>query len=84
MRLNEIVSGIQTREDFIHFLHALLDDLRAQPEQWENPTLEGYLEAMAAWGADAEGYYANQGIPVPLQARWKSLAEMLLAAKSYE
>ncbi len=84
MNLNEMVSRIQTREDFLHFLHALLEDLRSHPEQWENLTLEGYLQAMAAWGADAEGYYAGQGIPLSPQASWKTLGEMLLAAKIYE
>ena len=84
MSLNETVSQIQTREDFIQFLQELLRDLRTAPEQWENATLEDFLEAMAAWGEDADGYCANQDITVPQQASWKTLGEMLLAAKIYE
>ena len=47
-------------------------------------TLADYLEAMAAWIQDAEGYYRNSGQPVPQQPSWHNFAEILSAAKVYE
>jgi hypothetical protein len=84
MSLNETVSRIQTRGDFVILLRELLRDLHANPGEWENGTLDVYFEAMAAWTEDADGYYANQGIPTPEQPSWKTLWEILLAAKYYE
>lgn len=84
MILHESVAQIQTRNDLVAFLGELLHDLRAKPEEWENCTLESYLEAMAAFLEDAEGYYANQDIPMPQNLTWKTIGDLLLAAKHYE
>jgi hypothetical protein len=82
--LTETVAQIETREDFVAFLHELRGDLRAHPEAWENATLDAYLEAMAAWTEDADGYYAREGSSMPRQPSWKLIAEILLAATCYE
>ena len=84
MSLNETVRQIETREDFVAMLAELLLDLRTKPEEWENSTLERYLEAIADWTGDSDGYYANRGIPVPEQPNWRTFGEVLLAAKYYE
>ena len=44
---------MKTREDTIATLRQLLLELEEKPETWENPTLESYLEAMAAWLEDS-------------------------------
>jgi hypothetical protein len=75
---------IQSRQDFITFLHALGAQLRRQPEAWENRDLPTYLEALTAWVEDMEGYYKNHGEAVPAQPSWKTLGQILLAAKVYE
>jgi hypothetical protein len=31
-----------------------------------------------------DGYYINQGKPVPTQPDWKIAADMLMAARTYE
>ncbi|MHC5542019.1 DUF7660 family protein [Singulisphaera rosea] len=82
--LNDQVEAIRTRDDFAEFARHLLDDLRTYPADWENRTLEAYLEALAAWNEDCDGYYRNRGEATPLQPSWKSLGELLLAAKMYE
>ncbi|MGH2599621.1 MAG: DUF7660 family protein, partial [Dehalococcoidia bacterium] len=43
-----------------------------------------YLSAMAAWAEDMDGYYENRGDPVPKQPSWRTLGELLLAARVYE
>jgi len=84
MELPEQVKHIKTRADFVAFIHSLLRDFRERPEQWENVSLEAYLEAIAAWVQDMDGYYLKGGEKVPKHPTWKNLGEILLAARSYE
>ncbi|NBN79331.1 hypothetical protein GWI72_13725 [Microvirga tunisiensis] len=84
MDLNEKVNAVETRDDFIEFIGALRRDLKSSPDDWQNTTLDGFLEALAAWVQDMDGYYQNNSLPVTLLLNWKNVAEMMLAAKHYE
>jgi len=84
MTLAEHINSIRSREDFVGFAKALSKDLHDNPESWENATLERFLEALGAWVEDMDGYYINQGKPVPLQPDWKVIGDILMAAKMYE
>ncbi len=84
MRLSEQANTIQSREDLIALVHDLIHDLRENPNDWENRELESFLEAMARWIGDMDGYYKNRGEPVPQQPSWQVLADILQAAKIYE
>ena len=68
---------MKTRQDVVASIHKLLANLEENPDSWENPTLERYLEAMAAW-LEA---YGNKHNPPP---SWELMAQMLEAAKIYE
>lgn len=84
MTLAEHINSIRSRQDFVTFVKVLKQDLQENPETWENNNLERYLEALGAWVEDMDGYYINQGKPVPQQPDWKVAGEMLMAAKMYE
>jgi len=84
MTLAEQNESIKSREDFVAFVHALEGDLRDNPQSWENNTLERFLDALASWVEDMDGYYINQGKPVPQQPDWKTIGDILMAAKMYE
>lgn len=58
--------AVRTRSDLAAFVHALRADLRASEDDWENPTLDRYLEALAAWIHDMPGYFKNQHIEEPV------------------
>lgn len=75
---------VETREDFVRFLGEMSLDLRNRPQEWENGTLERFLEAWAAWVDDLPGWYANRGEEMPEQPDWKLLADMVMAARVYE
>jgi hypothetical protein len=62
--------------------HLLVDCHDAQVPDWENATLPAYLEALAAWLRDSDGFYANQGREVP--DGWHVMADALQAATIYE
>jgi len=84
MMLDERARAVQTREDLAAFVAELKADLDANPGDWENADLPSFLEAMAAWIQDMEGYYQNTGQNLSDLPPWKVLADVLMAARMYE
>ncbi|HEX9985076.1 MAG TPA: hypothetical protein VGF69_17585 [Thermoanaerobaculia bacterium] len=82
--LEEAQSTIATREELVAFLSLLRQDLAQHGEQWENSTLESYLEALQAVLTDWRGRFANRGEIAPDVPSWRLVAEILLAASVYE
>jgi hypothetical protein len=82
--LRERAAEIRDRGQFVQFARALVADLRDHPDEWTNHDLAAYLEALAAWAEDMDGYYQNRGEPTPEQPTWKTFGEILSAAKVYE
>ena len=80
----ESVEQVESRADFAGFVGSLLADLREKPEEWENNDLASFLGAVKAWIEDMDGYYKNIGERTPEHPSWRTLAQILLAAKSYE
>lgn len=84
MELKSRADSVASRDDFVAFVDALRHDLTAHPEEWQNSTLNDFLESLAAWLQDMDGYYQNKQLPILSSPSWKNLAEMMLAAKYYE
>ena len=84
MGLYERVENVKNRQDLIKFINHLRSDLQANKAEWENITLEDYLEAMEAWVNDMEGFYLNTNQPVPKHPSWKNFADILYASSMYE
>jgi hypothetical protein len=68
---------MKTCHDVVQTLESLRDNLDSDRGSWENPTLERYLEAMAAWLGAHEMAKVEQ-------PSWELMCEMLEAAKIYE
>ena len=84
MELHERIDLIKTKDDLADFVEALKNDLISHPEEWENRTLERFLDAMSAWIKSVEGAYKNLGKEVPVRPSWKIFADILYASKIYE
>lgn len=84
MRLGDRVEKVRTREDFVEFVAALRKHLKGHKEEWENPELDGYLEALGAWTASLHHSSRNEGVVLPEQPSWQLVARMLWAASLYE
>lgn len=54
------------------FLRRLRQDYEASGDQWENRTLDSFLEALEAWVGDAPRWYANHGQSSRLRATGRS------------
>ncbi len=85
MRVTEQVSAIETKDDLAAFVGELRQDLLSRPDEWQNVTLDHYLESLSAWLTDvADDYFHVNGAKIPEAPSWRALGEMLLAAKYYE
>ncbi len=68
---------MKTREDVVNTLDALHADLRANPDGWENQSLDRFLEAMSAWLDSSRLRKVNE-------PSWELICDMLQAGKIYE
>jgi hypothetical protein len=75
---------IQTKEDLADFIGGLKAEFLRSPQEWENKTLEGFLEAMEAWVIVIDSYAKNMGDAEVLTPSWKTFAKILCAGKVYE
>lgn len=84
MNFNEEVEKIKSKQEFIFFIQELSKDFISDKKHWENHTIDNYLQSMAAWVEDMEGYYRNLKQKEPELKEWGMFAKILLAAKYYE
>lgn len=77
-------SAICSRDDFVAFVQRLSEEFRASPQSWEHKDIGSYLDALAAWVSDMDGYYIHRGQPVLQNPDWQTVADMLRAATLYE
>lgn len=75
---------VNSRPDVAQVVHRMLDDLLAHPDEWENPTLGRFLEALTASLEGLPRVYANRGEQFPEAPTWKVFAEALVMATGYE
>ncbi|WP_426791850.1 DUF7660 family protein [Sphingobacterium sp. WOUb80] len=76
---------VTDRQSFIKFLDLLRLDLLQHPETWENKTLPDFLEALATYTEDIQGYYDNTNANVDAEkASWSTFADIFKGAKIYE
>lgn len=78
------MEAVRSRDDLVAFIQALSNELKSHPETWENPDLSSFLNAMAAWVQDMDGYYLNQKKEFSEDQSWKTFAEILYSARIYE
>jgi hypothetical protein len=78
------LSEVSSHTDVAQVAQRMLNDLRMHPDDWENPTLGRFLDALAASLEALPGLYANRGEHFPENATWKIFAEALVMASGYE
>ncbi|MEU1408119.1 hypothetical protein ABZ471_38370 [Streptomyces sp. NPDC005728] len=74
---------IADREALCAFLARLRADYESGAD-WENGTLDAFLEALEAWISSAPGWYANHKQVLPAEGDWTFFARALTAARHYE
>ncbi|MEU5707116.1 DUF7660 family protein [Streptomyces flaveolus] len=76
--------SVGSREDLAAFVRSLHHSHAEEGSSWENADLPSFLEALAAWIDDAEGWYSNTGRELPPGGDWTFFARALQAATVYE
>ena len=78
--------NVTDRQTFIQFLHLVLRaNLLQHPDTWENNTLPEFLEALAAYTEDIQGYYNNINANVDAEKPdWSTFADIFKGAIVYE
>ncbi|MEU6393923.1 hypothetical protein [Streptomyces sp. NPDC046939] len=66
------------------YVRRLSQEAETASGDWENQSLDHYLEALSAWTDDMDGYFRNRGEPIPDRPDWSLIASMLRAACFYE
>lgn len=85
MTITTKAEQVKTRAEFLEFIHALQAENRRVEAPWENADLSSYLEGLAGFASDMDGYFANKGSGVDAEiATWSLFAQMLVAAIMYE
>ncbi|PCJ19619.1 MAG: hypothetical protein COB02_07690 [Candidatus Cloacimonadota bacterium] len=84
MELYNSLENINNRDDFVKFVDALRKDLEQNTNEWENLSLNDYLEAISAWTSCMESAYKNNDEVFPKNPDWKMFGRILYIAKLYE
>jgi len=85
--MNERLSNfiVNDRQSFIEFIDLLREDLVKNPEIWENKNLGDFLEALATYTQDIQGYYDNTRQKINAdQPSWQIFADIFKGASIYE
>jgi hypothetical protein len=77
--------AVASRSDLSGFVDELRANLAAAAYEWENPTLDRFLEAFAAYTRDVPGSLHNVRSDVdPERPSWQLFALVLAGARIYE
>jgi hypothetical protein len=77
MTIEDLLREPASLDDVINTLHELRSNLQEHEHEWQNITLDHYLESMARWLRDVRGR-------VGTEASWRLLIQLLIAGKYYE
>ena len=81
MSIVEIAQNVKSKDDFVTFLQALIINFSNNNEDWENPELGKYLEAMKEFLRDSTEKSISK---VDFMPSWSLFARIMVAASIYE
>lgn len=77
--------NVVDRQSFIEFCKTLLIEFENDNKSWENNTLSSFLEALAAYAQDVQGYYDFFKLGIDADnPSWRTFATILRGATVYE
>ncbi len=83
MEIYGAAESVKSREDLIEFINQLRMDLKNNKNEWNNITLEDYLNAMESFVNDMYEHYLETNQILPKQPSWENIALTLLASSMY-
>ena len=80
----KVLNEVENKDTFLKFMELLAKDFETNPQKWESPTIDSYLEAIQSWVEDMDGYYMNTGQELPKDINWNFVATLFYVGKIYE
>jgi hypothetical protein len=82
-KLHIVLDSLHTRDDFVCFVHLLVESFKEPGPPWENASIESFLAALAEAAQNLETYYdspdeAAQNVASP---SWEAVAGLLFSAR---
>jgi len=74
MELMDLLNEVNDKKSFIIFVVELAKDRKQNPFEWQNDSIESYLESAKSWLEDSERN----------EISWKLMDEFLYCGKIYE
>ena len=78
------IESVSNKQQFLEFVNLLSADYRKNRDEWENKSIDLFLQAIEGWMEDMEAFYENSGLDTPKNINWNFLANMLYVGKIYE
>ena len=83
--MNNVIEEIEKMSDkeaFLSFVQKLIDDYKANPQEWENKTVDEYLDSMMSW---VEDYSKSEFNDIDWnKTDYSVMAKILYMGKIYE
>ncbi|WP_042474010.1 DUF7660 family protein [Bacillus ndiopicus] len=76
------IENVTNKEQFLEFVNLLSDDYKKNRDEWENKSIDLYLQAIESWMEDMEEFYGHSDAPISIN--WNFLSKMLYVGKIYE
>lgn len=76
MKFDEIETKVKSKEDLLQFIKLLKVDYLDNEQEWENTSVDTFLDAMEAWANDTD--------LLTEEAKWSAFAKILYAGSRYE
>lgn len=81
MAVFDQIEKVTDTESFALFLNALAQDYKDNHDEWQNWSVDDYLESIAAWIKDSSDSHGNDEFE---QLDFKELAKIFYVGKIYE
>lgn len=79
--MQDVLNSVHDRQTFLDFVRRLRSDWLDHSSEWENITIDSFLESAIAWAEDS-AFGRTQGLTD--SEPWRQFAVFLMAGKRYE
>ncbi|GMX60634.1 hypothetical protein Elgi_06940 [Paenibacillus elgii] len=82
MDIEKVIKQVKSKSDFVEFIYQMLYELKHNPNEWENITLENYLDAIARYIEDTND--DSSAVGEDKEQLWATIAFLNYVGSRYE
>ncbi len=84
MEIEDRLEKVSNTDDFIDFVYHLIRDFKTNTKEWENTSLEDYLNGIASWVEDYNELFSESAENPLKDINWNLVATILFTGSRYE